>query len=93
MNVFVDTNVLLYADDMDAGAKTDVARNIVRRCVRERTGVVSTQVRQEYYVNARKKLGLDGEAARARVEICGGLQVVTIQVDLVLAAIDLLPQA
>jgi predicted nucleic acid-binding protein len=81
--------VLLYADDLDAGDKMTAARALIRQLVRERTGVVSTQVLQEYYVNARKKLGLDGAAARDRLEIYGGLQVVTIDLDLILGAVDL----
>jgi predicted nucleic acid-binding protein len=86
---FLDTNVLLYADDLDGGAKTGAARELVRRCIVDRTGVVSTQILQEYYVNARKKLKMEGSAARARVEIYSALEVVTVTPSLVLAAIDL----
>lgn len=89
MTAFLDTNVLLYADDLGAGPRLDIARDLVRRSVVGRTGVVSTQVLQEYYVNARKKLGMDGGAARARVELYGALDVVTADVDLVLRAVDL----
>lgn len=48
-----------------------MARALLRQAVVERTGVVSTQVLQEFYVNARNKLKLDGAAARARVEVYG----------------------
>lgn len=89
MSAFLDTSVLLYADDLDGGAKTEAARTLIRTLVAERKGVVSTQVLQEYYVNARKKLRMDGTAARARVEVYGALEVVTISPALVLAAIDL----
>ena len=89
MSVFFDTNVLLYADDGDAGAKTGIARDLIRRSMSERTGVVSTQVLQEFYVNARKKLKLDGAAARARIEVYVGFDVVMVTPSLVLAAVDL----
>jgi len=89
MSAFVDSNILIYADDADAGAKTEVARALLRRAMTERTGVVSTQVLQEYYVNARKKLRMDGAAARARVELYLAFDVVTISPALVLAAVDL----
>lgn len=89
MSVFLDSNVLLYADDADAGTRTEVARDLIRRVMADRTGVVSTQVLQEYYVNARRKLGLDGAAAKARVEVYLGFQVVTVTPRLVLDAIDL----
>ncbi len=89
MSVFFDTNVLLYADDADAGAKTKIARELLRCSMAERTGVVSTQVLQEFYVNARKKLQLDGAAARARIEVYLGFDVVTVTPALLLAAVDL----
>lgn len=89
MSVFFDANVLLYADDLSAGARIQIARELIRPRVADRTGVVSTQVLQEYYVNARKKLKMDGAAARARVELYSGLEVVEIRSALILAAIDL----
>jgi predicted nucleic acid-binding protein len=42
--VFVDTNVLLYAHDADAGAKREVARARLRELWEERTGCLSLQV-------------------------------------------------
>ena len=89
MSVFLDTNVLLYADDADAGAKTEAARALIRRCMLDRTGVVSTQVLQEYYVNARKKLRMDGAAARARIELYLAFEVIEGSPALLLAAVDL----
>jgi predicted nucleic acid-binding protein len=89
VSVFFDTNILLYADDADAGAKTGIARELLRRSVSDRTGVVSTQVLQEFYVNARRKLRLDGAAARARIEVYLGFDVVTVTPSLLLAAVDL----
>ena len=52
---FVDTNVLVYAHDRAAGAKHEVARALVERLWQERSGIVSTQVLQELYVNLRQK--------------------------------------
>lgn len=89
VSAFLDTNVLLYADDLDAGNKRIVAQDLVRWSFRNRDGVVSTQVLQEYFVDARKKLAMEGGAARARVEVYGRLNVVVIDVPLVLEAIDL----
>ncbi len=89
MSVFFDTNVLLYADDASGGPKTDIARGLLREALIQRNGVVSTQVLQEYYVNAAKKLRLEGSAARARVEVYLGFDVVTVTPPLVLAAVDL----
>jgi predicted nucleic acid-binding protein len=67
---FVDTNVLIYAHDVDAGRKHDVARAVLRDLWTERAGVLSTQVLQEFYVNATRKLRkpLTRQAARSVVE-------------------------
>ncbi len=89
MSAFFDTNILLYADDADAGAKTGVARGLLRDALVDRSGVLSTQVLQEFYVNATKKLKLDGAAARARIEVYLAFDVVTVSPALVLAAVDL----
>ena len=54
---FVDTNVLIYAHDIDAGTKRETARAILRDLWHSRAGVVSMQVLQEFYVNVTRKIG------------------------------------
>jgi predicted nucleic acid-binding protein len=53
---FVDTNVLIYAHDVDAGQKHEIARNVLRELWSEREGVLSMQVLQEFYVNVTRKI-------------------------------------
>ena len=53
---FVDTNVLIYAHDLDAQSKHDSARRILRELWSERSGVLSPQVLQEFYVNVTRKI-------------------------------------
>ena len=53
---FIDTNVLIYAHDVDAGKKRDIAMEILRELWSERTGVLSMQVLQEFYVNVTRKI-------------------------------------
>lgn len=53
--VFVDTNVLVYAHDTAAGERHLLARELVESLWRDRSGVLSTQVLQEFYVNVRRK--------------------------------------
>jgi predicted nucleic acid-binding protein len=57
--------------------------------MRQRTGVVSLQVLQEYFVSARGKLRLDAELAKRRVEVFARFHVVVPRVSDILAAIDL----
>jgi predicted nucleic acid-binding protein len=63
---FVDSNVLIYAHDVDARAKHDTARNILRDLWSQRAGVLSVQVLQEFYVNVTRKIAspLSKDAAR-----------------------------
>ncbi len=53
---FIDTNVLIYAHDVDAKAKNQAAQTVLRELWNERTGVLSTQVLQEFYVNVTRKI-------------------------------------
>jgi predicted nucleic acid-binding protein len=58
MNVktFVDTNILIYAHDLDAKEKHLAAREALDELWANRTGVISTQVLQEFYVTVTQKL-------------------------------------
>ena len=53
---FVDTNVLIYAHDVDAGAKHQIAKTVLRDLWSQRTGLLSMQVLQEFYVNVTRKI-------------------------------------
>jgi len=86
---FLDTNILVYADDLDAGERRDVARRIVRQAIETRGAVLSTQVLQEYFVVATRKLGVDVVAARRKVELLSTLETVRIETAMILEAIDL----
>lgn len=55
MKAFVDTTVLVYAYDREAGSKHVRARELVEALWKGHSGVVSTQVLQEFYVNVRRK--------------------------------------
>ena len=56
MSTFVDTNILVYAHDVDAGRRHDVAAGLLRQLWDARDGVVSTQVLQEFYVSITRKI-------------------------------------
>jgi predicted nucleic acid-binding protein len=63
---FVDTNVLIYAHDIDAKSKHHVAKMVLRELWEERRGVLSTQVLQEFYVNVTRRIAhpLSKQSAR-----------------------------
>jgi predicted nucleic acid-binding protein len=66
--VFVDTNVLIYALDPRDAAKQSAAQAWLTRCWQERSGRVSVQVLNEFYVNLVRMRG-DEFKTRARTEI------------------------
>jgi predicted nucleic acid-binding protein len=63
---FVDTNILVYAHDRAGGERHRLARTLIERLWEDRTGVLSTQVIQEFYVNVRRKAQRPIGATEAR---------------------------
>jgi len=53
---FVDTNILVYAHDIDAAKKHKVARELITSLWDHKTGVLSTQILQEFYVTVTRKI-------------------------------------
>ena len=86
---FFDTNVLVYADDKAAPSKQRRALDLIAEHRRARTGVVSLQVLQEYFVTVTRKLHLDPRIARRKVELIAEFDVASPEVADILAAIDL----
>jgi len=86
---FFDTNVLIYADDKDAPAKGRLALELLAEHRRNRTGVVSLQVLQEYFVTATRKLNVEPSIARRKVQLLAEFDVAAPDLSDILAAIDL----
>ena len=91
---FVDTNVLIYAHDVDAKSKHEVAKKILGELWGERGGVLSTQVLQEFYVAVTRKLAspLEPGVAHEAVRELAALPVVRVDIPLILSAIPLSQQ-
>jgi len=85
---FLDTNILLYCDDPTDATKHRRALELVLEHKTHRTGVVSLQVLQEYFVNATRKLGLDPGLARQKVEVYSRFDLVEPVAADIFAAID-----
>lgn len=54
--VFVDSNILIYAHDLDAGRRQQCAADCLRELWDTHAGRLSTQVLQEFYVNVTQKI-------------------------------------
>ena len=84
--VFFDTNILLYAHDEADVRKQRGAIELLRE--HGLTSVISTQVMQEFFVAATRKLRLEPLVAKDALALYERLHVVTIQPAFVARAID-----
>ena len=84
---FVDTNILIYGHDLDAKAKHEIAKEVLRDLWSSRAGVLSMQVLQEFYVNATRKISspLSRKAARRVVNSYATWCVDTVAEDIFMA--------
>ena len=88
---FVDTNILIYAHDVDAGDRHWRAKAVVSDLWETRHGMLSTQVLHEFYVNVTQKIPVPLEPAQARAVIESYLawDVQTLAPDSVLLASEI----
>lgn len=66
---FIDSNVLIYAYNVDASVKHEIAKGLLRNLWSNRNGVLSLQVLQEFYVNVTRKIPLPLSKGSARVAV------------------------
>jgi predicted nucleic acid-binding protein len=66
VKTFVDTNVLVYAHDTDAGVRHATAKALLAELWDSRDGTLSTQVLQEFYTVATRKFKPPTPRAQAR---------------------------
>ena len=85
---FVDTNVLLYAHDASETEKQPIARALLEGLWADRSGVLSTQVLQEFYVVATRKFKppMRRSEARELIALYATWSVVRVDVELILDA-------
>ena len=86
---FLDTNVLIYANDARDPEKQARAIEVVTDSMRQGSGVISTQVLQEYAVVAVEKLGQDLEVVLRQLLLLESLEVVQITPELVRRGLEI----
>ena len=74
--VFLDTNILLYAQDAGSPEKQRRSRDVMAQLAAAGDGVISTQVMQEFYAAATRKLGVSPLAAKAILKTFAVFEVV-----------------
>jgi len=88
VDTFVDTNILMYAYDLEAGRKRDIALSLLAELWETERGMISTQVLQEFYVNVTQKIAkpLSFSAARGILQTYMAWQVEIITTEIILLA-------
>ena len=86
-STFVDTNVLVYAEDHGEPEKRAIALNLLADHIASDDIVLSAQVLNEFYVTVRRlKRPLDAVQALNALEQLAAFPVVPVTADLVVAA-------
>ena len=88
---FVDTNILVYAHDASESHKQPIAEALLTELWRQGTGVLSTQVLQEFYVVATRKYdpAMSRDLARRLVAHYANWRVIGVDLPLIVSASEL----
>lgn len=73
---FIDSNIVVYANDTNAGDKQSMAIATIVRCMKAGVGYISIQVLQEYANVALKKLGQVPPIVLRQLKLLEALKVV-----------------
>ena len=83
---FVDTNVLLYAQDRKDDRRRGIAQQVLGELWASGTGALSTQVLQEFYDVGTRKMKLEPALARRVVALYAEWPVVETTAQLIVSA-------
>ena len=86
--VFLDTNILVYAVDKRDSAKHERAIEAVERCIGHGSGVISTQVLQEFAAVALSKLHQKVDIVLAELSLLKSMEVVQVTPALIRRALE-----
>jgi predicted nucleic acid-binding protein len=89
--VFVDTNILVYAHDLNSDVKNERARALIEKLWSTGGGVLSTQVLQELCVSLRRKVArpLSVEETRNLIEDYSDWEIVINTQDSIIEALHI----
>lgn len=85
---FIDTNILVYAADGSDIVKRDTARGLIAELTDSGRAVISTQVMQEFFNVAVKKLQMSKNAALEILKTLYTVETISTTREIVLQAID-----
>lgn len=85
---FLDTNVLIYSVDRADPVKQQTALAAIARHAKERSGVISTQVLQEFFSAATRKLGIASLQARQHLRDFRVFDIVQVSPGIIEEGVD-----
>jgi len=86
---FIDTNIVVYANDMRDPEKQKTAVNLIAALMDSGGGVISTQVLQEYVVTALQKLHQRPDVVIRTIAILENLEVIQQSPEMIRKAVEL----
>ena len=87
--IFIDTNILLYALDRNDPKKQKYCKKALQDIIKKDTpGVISTQILQEFYVAATRKMGVEPILAKRILQSFDNFEVILVDTHLIKEAID-----
>jgi predicted nucleic acid-binding protein len=86
--IFIDTNILIYSIDAHDPSKKEKCRGLLRSLTGKSKGVISTQVMQEFYVAATKKMNADALIVKDILHAFERFEIVMITPEMIKTAID-----
>ncbi len=86
---FIDTNILIYTDDADYPEKQKIAIQLLESGWHNGNAILSTQVLQEYFSAATRKLKIPAEKAQRKIELLSQLEISSIEHQDIVRAIEL----
>lgn len=85
---FIDTNILIYTIDNHYPKKKKICRELIAKLFEDNSGIISTQVLQEFYYIAVNKLKSDPKVIKALLKSFEDLEIVEINTTIIYNAID-----
>jgi predicted nucleic acid-binding protein len=91
---FIDTNILVYANDRTEKAKQTAAITLVIDGIRSGNAIISAQVLSEFWVTVTQKIQvpLDRESAEKQIKSFKAMRIISIEYHTIRAAIHIQKQ-
>jgi predicted nucleic acid-binding protein len=89
MKYFIDTNIIVYANDSADKKKQDRALEIISDLIKKKSAAISTQVLAEYAFTALKKLEQKSEVILRQISLLESLEVIRQSPDIIRRGIEI----